>query len=248
MNIGTEKINLANSHIADVLRARNSMGQEEPDQVWHHHINFGEMQLVQRGMHDYVDHHGGAEIWGYGRAGADPGPIVKPDFSHSFVMTQEGPPLAESEVNAFERKTNRPIPIEYRNFLINTVNGGIPSPEACYFIPGLNSASSIALLAGINTNLAVFDLRYWYELYVTLPPNAFPIGSDPLGNHLIIVKQSTGAEPVCFWEHEEFDRLYDQPDKYILAPSFNEFLESWFVTPQFLEPTLYQNQYIPHDI
>lgn len=230
----TNKINLANSHISDVMRARQASGPEGPEFVWHHHVEFGEMQLVPRGMHDYTDHHGGAEIWGYGRAGADPGPFVHPDYSHSFHFTQTGPPLSNGEIADFESKTHRPIPAQYRNFLLEIANGGVPTPEASYFIPGLNSASSIALLAGIGTNLAVFDLRYWYELYVTLPPTSFPIGSDPLGNHLIIVRLPNGEEPVCFWEHEEFDRLYDQPDKYTLAPSFNEFVDSWFVTPNFL--------------
>ena len=141
----------------------------------------------------------------------------------------------EQDVFELDQQLGRPIPFDYRDFLLKH-NGGSPTPE-CFHIRG-NRAGDIGIINWFYglTSDEDYDIR---EAVLTLreriPAHFLPIGDDPGGNQLCISLAGEDAGTVYFWDHEnEVDEgeVPGYQNVYFVASSFGALLSSLFEYPE----------------
>jgi len=147
------------------------------------------------------------------------------------VITDKGPQLTENDLRAFEKEMRSTFPEDYRTFLL-THNGGQPKP---YFfkVPGWQYQQSLVNeLKGIVSNSQSVDLREDNSIMEGRLPKGFvSIGDDPGGNKILISLDGSTRGKIYFFDHENepdvsTDKLEDYSNIYLLADSFDQFLNS----------------------
>lgn len=141
--------------------------------------------------------------------------------------------ISLKEIDDIENYVGLCFPREYREHLLK-FNGGRCTPKVFYFLEnGKNSSSCI------DWFLAIYDgefnnLRNSIEIYKIdekrMPEHIVPIAHDPFGNQICISCGTLDYGYIYFWDHEnEVDYAMSSDDDYsnlyLIAISFNEFLE-----------------------
>ena len=135
--------------------------------------------------------------------------------------TESGPPIGETEVDAFEKKYNISLPPAYRRFLIET-NGGRPERDA-FSVPGFTE-SSIQVFLGLNDPITSCNLDWCREVYSDrLPEHIMPIATTGLADIVCMSIGQDTAGAVYYWDGVHISPTYGE--LYLVANSFEEFLE-----------------------
>jgi len=138
-------------------------------------------------------------------------------------------PLTEEDIKAFEKKNNIALPNDYRKFLIQ-YNGGEPLDP---LFKKNNELGTIVVntLYGLNTEEKYDDIDHTIQTYTNRISNQFiPIGDDPGGNQIVLGISGPFKGKIYFWDHntelenDEFTENVLPGNMYLLADSFNEFL------------------------
>lgn len=138
----------------------------------------------------------------------------------SFVKSNRG--ITEHEFDLAEAKLGVALPADYRLFLL-AHNGGLPS-ECIFDIPGRGESSVV--FYGIGVGDVHDDLLSACSAYARrLPDNAIPVGFDPGGNQICLVKMHDEGWAVFFWDHETDGGPLERLKMWWLADSFSEFID-----------------------
>lgn len=144
-------------------------------------------------------------------------------FSESW---ENYPELADSDlILKFESEFKIEVPTEFRQFLLETVNGGGPKEE--YGLPVIdNDWIDLRYASGIRSG--DYDLRQFFrELSGSIYPDVcFPVIWDSLGNSIYIAHTGKHQGKVFFYDHEQFDKIEKDPYLFPIANSFWELLDS----------------------
>jgi len=140
------------------------------------------------------------------------------EMNDKFIRT------SEEKIAAFEKGLGRPLPPQYRQFLIS-YNGGRPKIDE-FGIPGQGS-SQANFFYGIDVgkDYKCYELKKNVDvLKGRIPNELLPIADDPGGNQICISLSPDDCGRVYFWDHEK--EL--EPDQTVipLADSFDEFIDS----------------------
>ena len=132
-------------------------------------------------------------------------------------------------LDAVEQRIGRPIPAEYRAFLLEH-NGGYPEPADFEITHHNGQVESISVDWFFPVEVeGSLDLEKKQKTYQgRLPDELFPFGCDPGGNLLCIVTQGERTGQVWFWDHEEEPEEGETPgwdNLYYVAPDFAAFMK-----------------------
>lgn len=155
------------------------------------------------------------------------------------LITQSNGPLAIERVEKFEAALGTRLPEQYRSFL-QEFNGGRPVPKM-FTISEEQGPDIIRMFFGIGNEYG--NLEENYKVYEDRVPIGFvPIASDPGGNIICIGTDEEFTGKIYFWDHEEEpDDPEDMTNVYLLADSFNEFLEQLYASPEDLTVFIDEN-------
>lgn len=142
--------------------------------------------------------------------------------------------VSDVQIAELESLVGLDFPQEYKQHLLKN-NGGRCTPDTFEFIENEITTQSnvdwfLAIYDGIHDNLKDYIETYKIE-EKRLPSNVLPIAHDPGGNLICISCNGDDKGFVYFWNHEgEIEKpLFNDRDYsnlYLIAKSFNEFLES----------------------
>ena len=126
------------------------------------------------------------------------------------------------EIDACERRLNFQFHEAYKNFLLNQ-NGGMPINSM--FKYNATKVSSVNFFFGINVEEEFANLEENFRIYrERLPNNFLPIAGDPGGN--LICMGGENKESIYFWLHEAESSPPTMKNMYLIANTFQGFLES----------------------
>lgn len=137
------------------------------------------------------------------------------------------PAVSEAEVLRVEKKWEFTLPQEYRSFLL-LHNGGKPTFDRFKFRQGSYGRSMV------DWFLAIYEGKYdnfedYFDVYKIREPrllnNLVPIAHDPGGNLICISVLGEDRGAVYFWDHEEEQDEATSENVYLIADTFNEFLQ-----------------------
>ncbi|AEP01009.1 MULTISPECIES: SMI1/KNR4 family protein [Heyndrickxia] len=127
----------------------------------------------------------------------------------------------------FSQKVGYKLPEDYIEFLQKYNGGYIKNSYSTYYHCGKHKFILTSMF-GLGTK---DDLLNQFELYKNRIPNTYiPIGRDAGGNLVCLNLSKEKYGYVYFWDHEE-ENKYEKgkiaiTDLYLIAESFNEFLNS----------------------
>jgi hypothetical protein len=128
--------------------------------------------------------------------------------------------ISENELIKTESELQIRFPDSYRDFLLKH-NGGL-SEEGVFDIQ--NRGQSSIIFYGINTGEDYSDLVINFIAYrKRLPDDTVPIGFDPGGNLICLVKIN-GDWKVFFWDHEVENDPPEISKMFFIKNSFSEFI------------------------
>lgn len=137
-------------------------------------------------------------------------------------MRRKFPPVSEEQLKTFERELGRPLPCQYRRFLLIT-NGGRPQKEE-FIISSAECGDILNFFYGIGVGDDYGLMENWGVFEGRIADDLLPIAEDPFGNQICISLSSDDCGKMYFWDHEvEFT-----PDRAItpLDRTFDEFIDS----------------------
>lgn len=145
----------------------------------------------------------------------------------AFEMLDVGPPLTQAHIAGLEAELRVDLPDDYRAFLAR-YNGGRPKPR---FFPIRGVAADefgvVQRFFSVGGPARVPDLVWYFRtLKGRIPSDLFPIAGDGSGNIICISMAGLNRGVVYFWDH---DKEYWPPgydNVYLVAESFNKFLDS----------------------
>lgn len=134
--------------------------------------------------------------------------------------------LTEGDILAAEKKLQRKIPIEYRNFLLQ-YNSGYPEPRNFRRPPEGEIMDSVGCFYGLKTSYGI-NLEWILEEYKDrMPAEMFPIAQVG-GCQICLCTEGLNKGKVYFWDSEEepepLQPNYD--NLYYLADSLTDFFAS----------------------
>ena len=138
--------------------------------------------------------------------------------------------IGEAQILKLERALGFALPEEYRVFLIQN-NGGRAHPDAVPTpsFPG-SAASSLKVFYGIGTAIQSEDLLRRYGVWIEdCPRHLLPIACDDGGSQYCLSLSGSDRGCVYYWDYyrEAHSVKTKYPFTYLLAKSFEEFLESF---------------------
>ena len=109
--------------------------------------------------------------------------------------------MTSTDLAALEKRLGKPLPEEYRDFLLAN-NGGCPTPNEF-------AESSVRTFLSVGAEYPMDDLETMADDYSDrIPADTLPIGKDELGNLILLAVSGGQRGAVYFWDHE----LEDSPD------------------------------------
>lgn len=138
-----------------------------------------------------------------------------------------GPKIAANSVSDFETKLGANIPSGYKQFLLD-YNGGIPILRRFSTIDG-KIESLVVRLSSFNSGdpnvVSDFSDLNCQNL---IPNDLLSIGTDPIGNRLLLGIGENNSGGVFYWSSDEEDEGYYASYDFIkpVADSFEHFLEA----------------------
>lgn len=163
-----------------------------------------------------------------------------------FAPPSASPPLTPHDIGKWEQIINAPFPEQYRDYLLHCNGGGmrvIPehkfeTESYCFTIKwpeGVQDKTPNSLLGkffmiqeiptGEKKFTLTFDYNYnaWKEV---LPPDTFPIATDPGGNYILIGLKGENKGKIYFWALESANPM-DTPE--IAAYAYTGWIADSFV-------------------
>lgn len=145
-------------------------------------------------------------------------------------MSDSGAPLTEEQISAYEARLGRPLPQDYRNFLLQH-NGGYPDPSDFEMQSPFKSDGDFGTVdwfLGIDVSEPTLGLEYVLQTFADrIPPRLFPIARDPGGNLICLSSGGEDLGTVYFWDHEresEEGAPATEANLYRIAGGLEEFL------------------------
>lgn len=141
-------------------------------------------------------------------------------------ITDSKTPLSNSEIVEFEDEMGIVLPTQYRQFLLK-FNGGHPTPCEFGFRRGAYGRSMVSEFWAIHEGPS--SLKWQFDAFKTrekrIADDLMSIACDPSGNQICLGINGNRNGQVFFWDHEE-ENDEDEPEHnvYLIAPSFDEFL------------------------
>jgi cell wall assembly regulator SMI1 len=135
------------------------------------------------------------------------------------------PPADPKDVSDLEARIGRPLPDDYRQFLL-TANGGLQPDQKLFPIPGEGDGIIQVFFGfyGDYDDIREAILR-WEEAF----PHALPIARDLCGNHILLGLTDKFFGNV-FWCDHELLPDGSEAEPILIAQSFTEFF-SFFDEP-----------------
>lgn len=138
--------------------------------------------------------------------------------------TEAGPLITEKDVTQFENRYGISLPLQYREFLLQT-NGGRPERDM-FPVPGFqaNPAARVHFFLGLKDPVVSCNLDWNRDIF-----------ADRIPAHLLVIASTEGADMICmslashtlssiyYWDGYETSPTYGH--LYLVANSFEEFLE-----------------------
>lgn len=148
----------------------------------------------------------------------------------AFEMLEAGPPLTEIQIDRLERHLGMSLPKNYRSFLLR-YNGGRPDPA---FVPirdfDRSPFGAIHFFFGVSRTVQSNNLDWNLRTYRgRMPSELLPIAGDELGNGICLAVAGTNAGCVYFWDHDDEHSPPTYGNLYLIASSFEEFLDSIYL-------------------
>jgi cell wall assembly regulator SMI1 len=150
---------------------------------------------------------------------------------HGVTITKSGPPLQETDLQAFEAEYDIVLPTEYKQFLL-LHNGGNPKPNLFDY----NHISFGPYAGGVRRfdpidkkdpySLSAY-LRYRGSVIPSMSENLLPIGNDDGGNAICISTSGKNLGKIYFWEHD----MGEGNHIHLVANSLSEFMASLYYRP-----------------
>lgn len=140
----------------------------------------------------------------------------------SLTLFEQGAKLVPADLDALEKRLGRHLPIEYREFLLNS-NGGIPPDDEASVTFSSHSGQIISttierfLSVSENAEVSIFHSYTYYTRNARLHDCFIPFAMD-IANNLFVL---TEDGQVFFWDHELEDANPISP----VVSSFQMFLE-----------------------
>lgn len=147
-----------------------------------------------------------------------------------FEMLDVGPPLTDLRIGVLERKLGIMLPEGYRSFLLR-YNGGRPTPEF-FPIRGFdgNPFGSIHCFKGIDWPVSSSNIEWNYRTYKGRIPREFlPVAGDGSGNLICLSFEGANNGAVYFWDHDEEHSPPTYGNVYLIAETFEKFLNSIYL-------------------
>ena len=134
--------------------------------------------------------------------------------------------ISPSNIDEFERARDIKLPLEYREFLLNT-NGGVPN-DVVYPIEGfqLNPFGGLQIFFGVDTGISYASLEVVLDMYAGgIPQGVIPI-ADNGGGDYVCIDLRRGMSKIVFWDKRPYwsTGLWREEDLYPVADSFSSFL------------------------
>ena len=127
--------------------------------------------------------------------------------------------LSENDLIRLEEEIGRPLPAQYRSFLL-VHNGGLPSPDIIDITGAHFRATDVQVFHGIDTPIESSDLRWNLENVEWCKDHELlPIARDSCGRTFILVLTPEEYGQVYYYDMEESVLI-----PYFVAHDFNEFL------------------------
>lgn len=142
-------------------------------------------------------------------------------------MLDVGPPLTDLRIGILERKLGLVLPEAYRLFLLRN-NGGKPKPEF-FPIRGLdrNPFGSINFFEGIDLPIKSRNIEWNYRSYKgRIPRELIAVAGDGSGNLICLSFEGARKGAVYFWDHDEEHSPPTHRNVYLIAETFEKFLDS----------------------
>ena len=149
-----------------------------------------------------------------------------------FEILEAGPPLTELQVDRLERQLGMTLPKNYRSFLLR-YNGGRPDP-AFFPIRDFDRSAfgdrspfgAIHFFFGLSRTVQSSNLGWNFStLRGRMPRELLPIAGDESGNRICLAVTGTNAGCVYFWDHDDEHSPPTYANLYLIASSFEEFLD-----------------------
>ena len=132
----------------------------------------------------------------------------------------EGEPLTHDSIDALEKAVGKPFPPEYRVFLL-AHNGGRPEAAIVDIDDCPQGASSVQIFLGVTGPVESETLEWsWNCFQGRIDERLLPVADDPFGNLFCLSLDGDDRGHVFF-----VDRYEDSPRPYLVAGSWNEFLD-----------------------
>jgi hypothetical protein len=135
---------------------------------------------------------------------------------------EEGPPLRDADIDAFEQRVGVPLPPEYRAFLL-VHNGGRVEPATLYAYPSAAIQYFLSIGGPIDASTCWDTFRN--PAYPRMPPEHFPIAECEGGDLLTMVFEGPERGHIYHWDHEEEgDDTFTYENLTVVATSLDELL------------------------
>lgn len=145
----------------------------------------------------------------------------------NFKMTELGRTLSDGDVKSLEKELGFLLPSKYREFLLS-YNGGRPIP-ADFPITGFpnNPSGGIQIFLGIDRKYNSSNIAWSYKILSKRIPTFFlPIAGTDVGNLVCLAIGGENEGKVYLWDHENEHTPPTYRNVYLIADSFQAFLNS----------------------
>ena len=139
----------------------------------------------------------------------------------ALKYTECGPSISEADIDHFQRRIGRPLPSDYREFLLQ-YNGGCPEP-CTVDIPGHDEGCvDVRTLFGVLEKREVSGLSWNYAEYSKqFGPDFLPIARTDTNDIFFLNLGDDDPGIVQFWDSMEENSAMAM---YRLGDSFSDFL------------------------
>lgn len=137
-------------------------------------------------------------------------------------FTEEGAPLRDADLDAFEQQVGVRFPAEYRAFLL-AHNGGRVEPRT--FAEDSSGLIQYFLSIGPPIDAARVWDTFKHREYPRMPPEHIPIAECDNGDLVTMVIDGPRCGEIFHWDHEEEgDETYTYDNLTFIATSLDELL------------------------
>jgi len=145
----------------------------------------------------------------------------------SLEISNSGPAVSIEQLASVERQLGFALPKAYRTFLLSN-NGGRPNPGFFPIKRDDRPFDHLQLFFTIGSENQSLDLFWNYgELRTRIPLNQLPIGCTDTGDIVCLTIGGLSDGRVMFWDHEQETSPPDYESMYHVAPTLEEFLDSF---------------------